>query len=237
MPAMVKYVGGILEFRWGKNGHKTVEIECDPHLRPAPGQYMFVDEMDPFDVQPVGWSVFPSGYTSRGFLASTMPDPLPATWSLETRFMISGPHGQGFSIPNDLRTLALVSLSPFPHRLLPVIQTALEEKTDIALFMDGPAPFLPPVVEIQPLPALSGALDWADYLAVDLQIDDLPNFRQKTHLNPDRPLPPTAQALVYTPMPCGGIADCGVCAVRTRRSKHVFACKVGPVFQLKDLGI
>jgi hypothetical protein len=43
-----------------------------------------------------------------------------------------------------------------------------------------------------------------------------------------------AQALVITPMPCGGIAECGVCAVTARRGWKL-ACKDGPVFDLTEL--
>jgi NAD(P)H-flavin reductase len=43
-----------------------------------------------------------------------------------------------------------------------------------------------------------------------------------------------AQVLVRTSIPCGGIADCGVCAVMTK-SNWKLACKDGPVFDLKEL--
>ena len=45
-----------------------------------------------------------------------------------------------------------------------------------------------------------------------------------------------AQALVRTPMPCGALADCGVCTVRTSRGPKL-ACKDGPVFDLSLLAV
>jgi dihydroorotate dehydrogenase electron transfer subunit len=42
-----------------------------------------------------------------------------------------------------------------------------------------------------------------------------------------------AQVLVGTPIPCGGIADCGVCAVNTK-SSWMLACEDGPVFDLRE---
>jgi hypothetical protein len=42
-----------------------------------------------------------------------------------------------------------------------------------------------------------------------------------------------AQVLVVTPAPCGGLAECGVCAVTTRRGWKM-ACKDGPVFSLNE---
>jgi len=43
-----------------------------------------------------------------------------------------------------------------------------------------------------------------------------------------------AQVLVRTPVPCGGIAECGVCAV-TLKSEWKLACKDGPVFDWGEL--
>jgi hypothetical protein len=43
-----------------------------------------------------------------------------------------------------------------------------------------------------------------------------------------------AQVLIHTPMPCAGLAECGVCAVRDRHDWKM-ACKDGPVFIMKDL--
>jgi ferredoxin len=42
------------------------------------------------------------------------------------------------------------------------------------------------------------------------------------------------QMLIHTPVPCGGMADCGICAV-TLRSGWKLACKEGPVFDWKAL--
>ena len=48
------------------------------------------------------------------------------------------------------------------------------------------------------------------------------------------PTPGPGQVLVRTDMPCRGIGECGLCAVRTTRGwQH--ACTDGPVFQLKEL--
>ena len=43
-----------------------------------------------------------------------------------------------------------------------------------------------------------------------------------------------AQVLVLVPMPCGGMGECGVCAVKIQRGWKL-ACKDGPVFDLEDL--
>ena len=43
-----------------------------------------------------------------------------------------------------------------------------------------------------------------------------------------------AQVLLHTPVPCGGVAECGVCAV-TLRSGWALACREGPVFALSEV--
>jgi NAD(P)H-flavin reductase len=40
--------------------------------------------------------------------------------------------------------------------------------------------------------------------------------------------------LLRTQMPCGALAECGVCAVRTRGGWKM-ACKDGPVFDWREL--
>jgi len=90
---------------------------------------------------------------------------------------------------------------------------------------------LPAVVEVVPTASLAENLDWLDYLAVDIVLGDLPQLNSLLSI-PE--LPFDGQVLVRTDMPCRGIGECGVCAVRTTRGwQH--ACSNGPVFQLKDL--
>lgn len=57
-------------------------------------------------------------------------------------------------------------------------------------------------------------------------------------LRPDAPHPtlPEAQILVRVPMPCGALAECGVCAVRLRDGVAL-ACDDGPVFDLRLLDL
>jgi hypothetical protein len=38
--------------------------------------------------------------------------------------------------------------------------------------------------------------------------------------------------LITVPMPCGGMGDCGVCNVMTKKGPRL-VCKDGPVFDLK----
>jgi dihydroorotate dehydrogenase electron transfer subunit len=133
----------------------------------------------------------------------------------------------------------LVSLGDTAARLLPIIPIALEQEAALALFSDASlSAWLPSAVEAYPLSALPELLAWADFIAMDLPLAALPDLRLRLGLgasadhNP--PLHCPAQALVLVPMPCGGLAECGVCAVPAHRGWKL-ACLDGPVFNLNDI--
>ncbi len=120
-------------------------------------------------------------------------------------------------------------------RLQPLLTDALEKGAAVALFTDNAPPGLPSAVEVNPLETLNEALAWADYLALDLPASELPGLARRLGVERGlRHLPCPAQALVGLPLPCGGLADCGACAVETRRGWKL-ACQDGPVFDLIDL--
>jgi hypothetical protein len=167
-----------------------------------------------------------------GFFASA---PLPPAWRPGTLLRLHGPLGRGFSLPPVCRSLALAALDGDISCLLPLAGQALQAGSSVALFVRGPLPLLPPLVEVQPLEALPDALGWADFLALDLPLAGLSGLRQALGLPPERrALPCTAQVLVHTAMPCGGPAECGACAITVRRGWKL-VCKDGPVFDIQEL--
>jgi dihydroorotate dehydrogenase electron transfer subunit len=135
--------------------------------------------------------------------------------------------------------MALVGLGDTSARLAPLIPAALAQGAEIALFSDAPlAANLPSAVEAYPLSALPELLTWADFIAIDLPLATLPDLRSRLglsasvdhHLHLHCP----AQALVLAQMPCGGLAECGVCAVPSQ-SGWKLACEDGPVFNLQEI--
>ena len=74
---------------------------------------------------------------------------------------------------------------------------------------------------------------WADYAAIDVKRDSLEALREGL-VERDQLRTNSAQALVRTPMPCSGLAECGVCAVTVRRGWKL-ACKDGPVLGLLEV--
>ncbi len=233
---MKQYVGRILEFRLEPGGGQTPVIACPPRFIPQPGQYLLADSPTDSD-SPLSTLIFPQQILADGLVAAPigrrLPDP---DWDLGSRLILRGPLGKGFRLPPGLRNLALAAAGESAARLLPLLRQA----ASVALFTDAILPALPPEVEIQPLGGLADALSWADYVALDLPgAPDraqrfLAGLRSALGIVEPAPLPCPGQALLSGPLPCGGIAQCGVCAVRTRRGYRL-ACKDGPVFTISEL--
>ncbi|RJP52132.1 MAG: hypothetical protein C4586_03360, partial [Anaerolineaceae bacterium] len=81
---------------------------------------------------------------------------------------------------------------------------------------------------------------WADYAAVDIDRGNMDRLMEKLGKQ-ERPAGmkrfadwSEAQVLVRAPMPCGALAECGICALTLRREWKLI-CKDGPVFTMKDL--
>jgi len=215
-----RYVGSISEFQLEPDGRHAPRITCPPKAIPAPGQYLLA--YSPSDPSALfGAALTPQVILPDGFIAAP---PVPAGWSLATPLELRGPLGKGFHPPGLVRNLALAAFGDTAARLLPLIPAA----QNIALFTDLPTPRLPAHIEIQPLAALADALPWADFTALDLPLEAIPQLA--TLPRTGRPI----QALITTPMPCGSLADCGVCAVKAARG-YKLACKDGPVFGMNEL--
>jgi hypothetical protein len=218
---------------WLENGHLAGQILCD--LQPAPGQYLLAQPQGGTgDALPA--NLFSAGETAGGFMAAP---PLPAEWGPGKELLLRGPIGKGFSLPEGVRRVCLLALDATPSRLLPLAILALKVQAEATLVcntssIDLTAHRLPTALEVDTLEVLQAVLAWADFLAIDLPAARLPQLRQQLGIQAGEHLPCAAQVLVFTPMPCAGVADCGACAVKGRRGWRL-ACKDGPVFDLNDL--
>lgn len=146
--------------------------------------------------------------------------------------LLRGPLGNGFRIPVEARRVVLVAFERLSAPLLPLGGDFLANGGEVSLLVDGDFPLLPASVEISPLKALSEALRWADYAACAVPIERLASARGKLsaaggHTN--------MQILVQAPMPCGGLATCGVCAFSSSQGKTLLACEDGPVFDWSQI--
>ena len=211
-----------------ENGLTGGKLHCPPELIPAPGRYILGD--DPAFSAPLPVPLFSAGSIPGGFVIAP---PIPITWVPGTNLKLRGPLGQGFSLPASASRVVLVAFDETFSRLKPLLDDALSHAA-IVLLTESSSPDLPAEVEVQPLSALPEVVAWADYMAIDIEREALPQlwnlFGGKEHAQ----VSIEAQILVNTPFPCGGMAECGVCAVPTRRDWKM-ACKDGPVFRLLDL--
>ena len=211
------------------DGKPAARILCPPKMIPAPGQYLLAhaDDSD----APLAASVFAAKIFADSFLAAPS---VPSSWTPGTRLHLRGPLGRGFVLPSSARHVALIAFDNSSARLLPLLDLALKQGSSVALVSETPPDDLPLQVEVQPLRALSDVRSWADYVAMDAARESLPGLREKIGMMSPLAARNDAQILVRTPTPCGALAQCGVCAVETRRG-HLLACGDGPVFDLKDL--
>jgi hypothetical protein len=191
---------------------------------PAAGQYVLASNPEDTD-SPLAEVLFPFETSADGFLTR-----VPAHWNLHQSVHLRGPLGKRFTLPHHAENLALIVLGRSPNRLLPLLATGL----NTTLFTDTHDLSLAAAVEIQPLQELSELLNWADFSALDIPLETLPSMRRILGLGSHQRWPHAAQALVTTPMPCGGMSDCAVCAVPARKGTRL-ACKEGPVFHLKGI--
>ncbi len=216
---MNQYVGKVLEFHLEPDGRRSVLIGCPQNAVPAPGQYVIVHapaDPDALLAEPV----FLNRKTDDGFLAAPLDHSLSPFWQLGEELALRGPLGKGFQLPAALRNLALVAMGNTADRLLPLLNTA----DNAALFTDLPLRELPLHVEVQPLSAVSDASNWADFIAIDIPLSALDQVQPL--LSGQRA---PVQLLITTEMPCSGLADCGVCALKGARGKTMLICIDGPV--------
>ena len=208
--------------------YRRLRVACPPNLVPAPGQYLLASD-GPATLLPV--PLFHTDSAPGGFIAAASG---PVSWTPGTELHLRGPLGRGFTLPLSARKVGLVALDHSPARLKGLIAPALKQAAAVVLLCEFNPEDLPDDVEVQPVTAATEILAWADYLAVDIGRENLDQARELVERSGPLPAVRGAQVLVRTPQPCGGAAECGICAVTTK-SGWKLACKEGPVFEWKEL--
>ena len=211
-----------------EDGYRYVRVVCPPGLIPAPGQYVLASDGSE---SPLPLPLFHTDLAPRGFLA---PVPRNVTWSPGLALHLRGPLGRGFTLPLSVRRVGLVAFDDSPVRLIGLIRQTLERDAAVVLVCDSAPDNLPDEVEVQPLSAMNEILEWADYVAFDVARENLNRLRETLGKQNHVAAGIGAQVLVRTPVPCGGVGECGVCAV-TFQSEWRLACKDGPVFDWGDV--
>lgn len=193
------------------------------------GQYVMAHRVGDFLPTPL----FPSGMTGLYFTSAT---PIDSPWQPGDLFRLRYPLGKGFTIQKKTPSrLLMVSGTENPLRLLPAAGMVLADQGAVAFFGYHQPDDLPVDIEVLTRDQLSEALTWADCVIGDTSYENLAVWNGLVR---DSMSGSTydIQVLVDTPMVCMGMAECGVCAVKTRHGwKH--ACVDGPVFPLAELDV
>jgi NAD(P)H-flavin reductase len=205
------------------------QILCPPNLIPAPGQYILAHARG--SDSPLAVPVFFSDSAPNGFCSAPF---LPLDWMPGTQLNLRGPLGHGFSIPAFARKVALIAFDDSPARLHGLISIALKQDAEVVLVSGTILADMPEAVEVQPLQVLADIYQWADYAAFDVARENLNQLGEMLGVGQQAKGPREAQVLVRAPMPCGALAECGVCALSIRHEWKMI-CKDGPVFDLNSI--
>jgi NAD(P)H-flavin reductase len=211
-----------------EDGVRHLRVACPASLIPSPGQYLLAgDESD----APLPVPLFHTDSAPQGFIASA---PIPASWTPGTELYLRGPLGRGFDLPLSARRVGLISFEVSLARLRGLIRPALQQSAAVVVVCASNPDHLPDDVEVQPLSALQDIVEWSDYLALDVEREKLGQVQERLGRLSRISAGKEAQVLVHAPIPCGGVAECGVCAVKLK-STWQLACKDGPVFDWMEL--
>ena len=211
-------------------------LQVDHAFTIAPGQYVQL-------WRSLGETALPlTAYaTSLSDKGQFSVDVLLPNWMPGDEIFLYGPLGHGFSLPPGVKFVALACPDGNPLRLLPLAHQALAQGAAVTLFIDQSTitdtlvTDLPLEIEVQPMSALPGALQWSDHIALDLEITELSFLDSLLGLDhPAKKLPCHGQVLIRVAMSCAGKAICGICTVHTRHGLR-YACEDGPVFDLEEL--
>lgn len=204
-------------------------LDCPSDLIPAPGQYVLAHK--PASDAPLPVSLFNIDFNSNGFRCAP---PIPLDWKPSDVITLRGVFGQGFSIPASAKKIALIAYEKSYARLQALIPLALKQNAEVVVVSDTKEIDVPEIIEIQPMQLLGEVLSWANYVAIDIARENLNQLKEKL-LEQNQASPKyEAQVLIHTSMPCGGVAECGVCAL-TLNHEWRMICKEGPVFRLQDV--
>jgi len=211
-----------------EDGQRLARISCPANLIPSAGQYLLASDTSD---SPLPVPLYYTDSALEGFLAAA---PIPESWIPGTVISLRGPLGRGFAVPVFARKIALVAFDDSPLRLRGLIRPALKQGAAVVLVSDFHVDNLSDEVEAQPLSALQDVMAWADYAAFDVARVNLFELRERLRVLKQAQAASEAQVLIRTAVPCGGVADCGVCGV-SLKSGWQLACKDGPVFDLREI--
>jgi hypothetical protein len=222
------YKGRIIEILLEPYQNASALISVDGSAQPRPGQFLLAHQPDDREMAtPI--SLFRAGEveTAGREVRFAVSGALPPDWEPGTEISLSEARGHGFELPTRARRVALIALAGSPGRMLPIVEMAIRQRSEIALFCDAPVRELPNSVEVRGLDAAKEAFGWAEFIAIDTDLEQVEELGTRLGISERLPKALVGQVLVHAPMPCGGMAKCG-------RGERL-ACEDGPVLELRGL--
>jgi hypothetical protein len=209
------------------HGQRLARIACPPALIPSVGQYLLAGDgsNDPLPV--------PLFYTDSAPDSFICAPPVRDSWSVGQGLFLRGPLGRGFTIPAAAQKIALIAYDDAPWRLRGLIRSLLTRNAAVVVLCDELFDSLPDEVEIQPVSAMDEIVKWADYAAFDVARENLFQLHERLGVLRQAAVKCEAEILIRAPMPCGGIAECGVCAINVKSGWRM-VCREGPVCRAGD---
>ena len=208
------------------SGQPAIQLSCEPENLPLPGQGILAYK--PGSQAALRRLLFPVEIFDNGFLSDCPTDPM---WTLGDSLDLIGPLGTGFSPPTKADHWLLIKLTPYPDRLLPLIDIGLERGVTISLWSRHIPHGLSPQVELNP--DIQDALKWAEYLAMDLKMEEQADVGDLLGILKGINISIPGQVLLATEMPCG-VGACQACAFHGKQG-WMLTCSDGPIFDFKQL--
>jgi len=216
-------------------GLTAMTLKTEQPLVHVPGQYLAASSSTDQDDQ-IPHSLFIEQSMENEI---SICSPAPQKWYPGQEITFRGPLGNGFRVPKILNHLALIGLDEHPGRLMTLVNVVSNQNVDIVIagdFISNPVIIrdIPATAELTKLDHLDDLFNWADYIAMDVPLSRIQELGEILCRPSAQLRRGDIQVLVYTSMPCAGIAECGICAVKTIKG-YKLACQDGPVFNLKDI--
>jgi NAD(P)H-flavin reductase len=213
-------------------GQRAAVLHCQKPIHAEPGQYLALvaEELD----SPVPLTPFVLDTDGLSLQVSPIPD----DWQPGKVIQVRGSFGHGFHLPPDSSRFVLIGLDAHPNRLLYQLSACHQAGKEILLVCEdfqklASLPQLPLSVEVLPLSGIPEAVSWAQVIDIDCRLGDFQKLELHKDLLKHKSKDSLVEVLLSTEMPCLGIAECGVCAVHTRKG-YQLACKDGPVFRFEE---
>lgn len=158
--------------------------------------------------------------------------PEESRWELGDSISLKGPIGNGFSDLSMYQNILLINLGTNHGVLSALMEVGLKSNKNVAIFTKNHEIQFPPTVEIILPGLLEESINWADFIVVDIDRDNL-SIEHELIKTIDLSNTP-CEIFIYCPILCSGNAECMVCTINTKKGK-VKTCKQGQVFDLKSL--